>query len=211
MRILVTAGPTQEYFDSVRFISNPSTGKMGYALAEQARRRGHEVVLVSGPVALAAPTGVELVPVVSADQMFHRSVDAFERCDAAIMTAAVCDYRPSRRLDHKPAKHDRPRRITLVPTRDIAAHLGTVKGRRPIITFAMEDHDEHAHAERKLRHKNCDAVVLNGLANVGADQALVEIYRPDGGWSSPLQGSKTEIAVAIVQLLEDLRLPAVGD
>lgn len=204
MRILVTAGPTREYFDTVRFISNPSSGKMGYAVASVAATRGHDVVLVSGPVALTPPAGVRFVSVVSAAEMYEHSLAVFEGCDAAVMTAAVCDYRPSRRLDHKLKKRASPRPITLVPTRDIAAELGRTKGGRVVVGFAMEDHDHHANAEAKLHKKRCDAMVLNGIGNVGSDQAEVEILRAPDRWSRSVRGTKAKIALIVVGLVEAL-------
>jgi phosphopantothenoylcysteine decarboxylase/phosphopantothenate--cysteine ligase len=204
MRILITAGPTREFFDSVRFISNPSSGRMGYAIAEAALARGHQVVLISGPVQIEAPPGVELVRVIEAEDMFAAATRAFDGCDAAIMTAAVCDYRPARRLPHKLKKQARTRRITLRPTPDICAHLGRLKGRRVVIGFAMEDHDERAHAEAKLVRKHCDAIVLNGIANVGSQDATVEIVTADGRWSDPIAGSKRQVAAHVVRLAERL-------
>lgn len=204
MRILITAGPTREYFDTVRFISNPSSGKMGYALAAAAAARGHEVILISGPVELSDPTGVRVMRVVSAAEMFDAAVAAFELCDAAIMTAAVCDYRPSRRLDHKLKKQARVREIHLQPTQDICANLGKNKGSRVVVGFAMEDHDHRAHAESKLERKRCDAIVLNGIGNVGADRAEVEILQAGSGWTGPFSGTKAELAVQIVELTESL-------
>jgi phosphopantothenoylcysteine decarboxylase/phosphopantothenate--cysteine ligase len=204
MRLLITAGPTREFFDTVRFISNPSTGKMGYALAEAALERGHQVVLVSGPVQLPDPPGAEVIRVVSAAHMAGVCKGLWLGCDAGILTAAVCDYRPSRALDHKLKKKAADRRITLVPTEDIAAALGRTKEHRPLIGFAMEDHDHHAHAEAKLKRKRCDAIVLNGPENVAADTAVVEILTAGGGWSPPFRGSKRRIAERIVKLVESL-------
>jgi phosphopantothenoylcysteine decarboxylase/phosphopantothenate--cysteine ligase len=203
-RILITAGPTREFFDSVRFISNPSSGKMGYAIAERARRCGHPVTLISGPVSLADPYGVHVIRVTTAAEMFQAACDAFNDCDAAVLTAAVCDYRPARRLDRKLKKRHAPRAITLLPTADIAAHLGAIKGRRVVIGFAMEDHDHRRNAERKLKRKNCDAIVLNGPQNVGTDHAVVEVLRRDAGWSTPIRGSKLEIADRVIRLAQDL-------
>lgn len=204
LRILVTAGPTREFFDTVRFISNASSGKMGYAIAGAAAARGHQVALVSGPVELASPQGVHLASVVSAEEMFVVSSTLFEDCDAAIMTAAVCDYRPARSLHHKLQKQARARQIKLVPTRDICAHLGAVKGHRVVVGFAMEDHDHHAHAEAKLARKRCDAVVLNGPGNVASDEATIEVLTADGRWSEPRSGSKGRLAEEIVRLTERL-------
>ncbi len=204
MRILVTAGPTREYFDSVRFISNPSSGKMGYAIAAEAAARGYDVVLVSGPVALPVPDGVRVVHVVSAEEMFQASLGVFEKCHAAVMTAAVCDYRPTRRLDHKLKKQNRVRPIHLQPTADICAYLGGIKGDRVVVGFAMEDHDHEQHAEAKLRRKHCDAIVLNGLENVGVDDARIRVLRADRGWQGTAAGTKMQMAETVLNLVEDL-------
>lgn len=204
MRILVTAGPTREYFDTVRFISNPSSGKMGYAIAAEAAARGHDVVLVSGPVVLEDPPGVRVVHVISAEEMFDTANSLYEDCHAAVMTAAVCDYRPTRRLDHKLKKKNSVRPIQLQPTRDICAHFGRIKAGRVVVGFAMEDHDHRANAERKLKHKRCDAIVLNGIENVASDDAVIEVLRADRGWQSSVRGSKTVLAERIVNLVEDL-------
>ena len=177
---------------------------MGYALAEAAAARGHEVGLVSGPVEIDPPAGVETVSVVSAEEMFVVATSLFEHCDAAVMTAAVCDYRPARSLNHKLQKRAQPRRITLAPTRDICAHLGSIKGNRVVIGFAMEDHDHHAHAEAKLARKHCDAIILNGPGNIGSDQATIEVLTADGKWTPPISGSKRRIATQTIQLAERL-------
>ncbi len=204
MRILVTAGPTREFFDSVRFISNPSSGKMGYAIAAAAVQCGHDVVLVSGPVSLPEPDGVQLLRVESAREMFDAATASFDKCHVAVMTAAVCDYRPSRRLDHKLKKQNRTRAIHLQPTKDICAQLGKTKGGRIVIGFAMEDHDHHRQAEAKLRRKRSDAFILNGIDNVGGDRATIEILRADAGWSPPESGTKVQLARRVVRLAEQL-------
>ena len=204
MRFLVTAGPTREYFDTVRFISNPSSGKMGYAIAAEAAARGYGVTLVSGPVAIAEPKGVRVIQVVSAEEMFEVAESAFGECHVAVMTAAVCDYRPTRRLDHKMKKQNRVRPIHLQPTTDICAHLGKIKGDRVVIGFAMEDHDHRAHAESKLMRKRCDAIVLNGLENVATDDATITVLRADLGWRAAVRGTKIQVAEKIVDLAESL-------
>lgn len=204
MRILITAGPTREFFDTVRFISNPSSGKMGYALAAEAAKRKHEVILVTGPVELPKPKNVKCMDVVSAQEMFLICTSLFEDCDAAIMTAAVCDYRPTRRLDHKLKKQNRVRPIHLQPTTDICAHLGRMKNNRIVIGFAMEDRDHRAHAEAKLHRKHCDAIVLNGIDNVASDNAKIEILRADTGWSKPISGTKLQLASKVIYLVEKL-------
>lgn len=204
MRIVISAGPTREYLDSVRFMSNPSSGKMGYALAREAARRGHAVTLVSGPVSLPPPAGVTFVAVTTAAEMARACRQAFRSSDAAIMTAAVCDYRPVRREKRKLPKKTGRFALELEPTEDIAATLGRSKGKRLLVGFAMEDHDPHAKAERKLIQKRCDLIVMNGLGNIGADQAKVELYSPEAGWSAPIVGSKATVARRILRELEAL-------
>ena len=174
LRILITAGPTREYLDSVRFISNPSSGKMGYAIAAAARAAGHNVTLVSGPVALAPPAGVRIIHVESTAEMAAAAKKAFAKSDAAIFTAAVCDYRPRKRARRKLPKRGGGLALDLVPTIDIARTLGRRKGRRITVAFALEDHAARRHAESKLRRKNCDAIVLNSPATIGTKKARVE-------------------------------------
>ena len=202
MKLLVSAGPTREFFDPVRFITNPSSGRMGYAIAKAAAARGHEVTLVSGPVGIEPPAGVKLVSVVTAAQMAAACKRAFRRADAAVMAAAVCDYRPARRAGRKVPKTNRPIRVVLEPTEDIAASLGRRKGRRVLVGFALEDHTGRLHAERKLRAKHFDLIVLNGPANIGMDNAVVEFYSPARGWVGPVRGTKNAIARQIVRLIE---------
>ncbi|UCG16426.1 MAG: phosphopantothenoylcysteine decarboxylase [Phycisphaerales bacterium] len=204
MRILVNAGPTREFIDTVRFISNASSGQMGYAIARQAKQAGHDVVLVSGPVSLTPPDGVRVVRVISADAMFEACRSAFDECEAAVLTAAVCDYRPADPLNHKLKKTAGGRSLRLEPTPDIAAHLGRHKGPRIVVGFALEDRDARRHAEAKLRNKHLDAVALNTPANLAARQATIEILTADGQWSGPIAGTKDEVAVEIVRLVERL-------
>lgn len=204
MNLLVSAGPTREYFDSVRFISNPSSGKMGYAIAREAAKRGHRVTLVSGPVSIDPPAGVEVVKVTTAAEMAKACKRAFRTADAAVMTAAVCDYRPVERLAYKRPKRQTQFRLLLEPTEDIAAALGRRKGGRLLVGFAMEDHDPRPHAERKLQRKNCDLIVLNGPENVGSDQASVEFFSPAQGWAGPFRGTKAQVARRLVRMMEKM-------
>ena len=204
MRILVTAGPTREYFDSVRFMSNASSGKMGFAIASEAARRGHDVILIAGPVELPPPRGPRVISVVSAEEMYGACKAVFTDCDAAVMAAAVCDYRPARKLSHKRKKTSQSRAVELKPTTDICAALGAIKGDRVVVGFALEDRDPRQNAQRKLRRKRCDAIVLNHVATVGSESARVEVLRADTGWSRPLRGPKARIAEAVVDLVESL-------
>jgi len=205
MKILITAGPTREYFDSIRFLSNPSSGKMGYGLAAAAAARGHDVTLVSGPVAIPSPAGVKVIHVVSAAEMAEAARLAWPAQDAAIMTAAVCDYRPARQLPKKMKKSDKPLLLQLVATEDVARSLGVAKQPGQILVgFALEDHDGRAHAESKLRRKNCDAIVLNGPASVGSDLAAVEVLVAGGNWTRWRRAGKVRIAARLIRLIERL-------
>jgi phosphopantothenoylcysteine decarboxylase/phosphopantothenate--cysteine ligase len=203
-RLLISAGPTREYIDTVRFLTNASSGRLGYAIARQAKEAGHAVILVTGPVALAPPPGVEMVSAISAAQMFDACVAAFGAVDAAVMAAAVCDYRPARRLDRKLKKQAAARTLELEPTRDICAHLGSIKGRRVVVGFALEDHDAHRSAEAKLRQKHCDAIVLNGVDTPGSEEASIQILVAGETWSEPVVGSKDRAAAEVVRLVERL-------
>lgn len=204
LRILITAGPTREYLDSVRFISNPSSGKMGYAIAEAARNAGHHVTLISGPVTLTPPIGVTTIHVESTAEMAAAAKKAFAKCDVAIFTAAVCDYRPRQRARLKLPKKRGGLSLRLVPTIDIAATLGRRKGRRITIAFALEDDDARRHAEAKLRRKNCDAIVLNSPATIGAETARMEFLVRGGRWQIWPTGSKKAIASHLVREIESM-------
>ncbi len=177
---------------------------MGYAIAAAAANRGHDVTLVSGPVALKPPAGVQLVQVVTAADMAKACKRAFRGADAAVMTAAVCDYRPVNPAKLKLPKKEQAKRVLLEPTEDIAASLGARKGKRILVGFAMEDSDPRARAERKLVRKNCDLIVLNGPQNVAADDAMVEFYTSERGWFGPMTGSKRSVAGRLVRLVEEL-------
>lgn len=182
--IVVTAGPTHEAIDPVRYIANASTGKMGYAIAREAARRGAKVTLVSGPTALEAPEGVSRVDVVSAAQMHEAALAAFESADAAICAAAVADYTPKAPADHKLKKTaERLDRIELVETADILRDLSARKGRRVVVGFAAETDDLLAHARQKLARKGCDLIVANDVSRAdstfGSDTDRVAFVYPD--------------------------------
>ena len=177
---------------------------MGYAIAEAAAAAGHHVTLVSGPVTLTPPRGVKTISVVMAAEMAAATKRAFAGADAAILVAAVCDYRPRQRAAKKLAKTGRAKSVVLVPTEDIAAALGRIKGDRVTIGFAMEDHAARRHAEQKLIRKNCDAIILNGPASVGSDTARVEFMARGGDWRRWPAGSKARIAGKLIRELERL-------
>jgi phosphopantothenoylcysteine decarboxylase/phosphopantothenate--cysteine ligase len=205
MRFLVTAGPTEEYLDAVRFLSNPSSGKMGYAVAEQARRRGHSVTLVSGPVSLAPPRGVHVVPVVSAREM-HRAVHRhFPRAHAVVMTAAVSDFAPRRKLRTKIKKDGRSLKLDLVPTPDILKSLGAKKGGRILVGFALEVQDEIRHALEKLRAKRLDLIVSNRPATFRGESIRARVITSDGRTRRFPPMNKAAFARRLVRWIEDLR------
>ena len=167
-RMMITAGATIEAIDPVRYISNHSTGKMGYAIANALAKRGAEVVLVSGKTALQTPQGVRRVDVCSAEDMYNAAVVEFEQSDCAVMCAAVADYTPVEVATNKIKKSDDSFSLELRKTKDIAFELGKVKGNRKIVGFALETNNEQANAEEKLRKKNLDLIVLNSLRDEGA-------------------------------------------
>lgn len=159
MNILITAGPTREYIDPVRFISNDSTGLMGYSIAIEALRRGHKVILISGPVNLTAPHGAKLVNIISAEQM-HSAVKKFIKIsDCVIMAAAVADFKP---CEQKKAKIKKPiGDLKLLKTPDILAELGAKKQRKILVGFALETEKLEYNARKKLDSKNLDIIIAN--------------------------------------------------
>lgn len=198
MRILITAGPTREYLDFVRFLSNASSGRMGYALAEAAVAAGHNVVLVSGPVTLVPPQGCEFHAVETSQQLYETCVRLFPQCDGVIAAAAVCDYRPKIRAAGKIRKTGMRLTLELVETTDVLAELGRRKEHRWVIGFALEAQDARANAVRKLKTKNCDAIVLNHPSAIGSADNAVELIDKTGETVARWTGDKAEIARQIV-------------
>ena len=206
-RVMVTAGATIEAIDPVRYISNHSTGKMGYAIAEALAKRGAEVVLVSGKTSLPTPQGVRRVDVCSAEDMYNAAVAEFEQADCAVMCAAVADYTPAEVATSKIKKSDAEFTLSLRKTKDIAFELGKVKGSRKIVGFALETDNEQSNAEEKLRKKNLDLIVLNSLrdkgAGFGCDTNKVTFIDASHREELPLL-SKTEVAERIADRIEKL-------
>jgi phosphopantothenoylcysteine decarboxylase/phosphopantothenate--cysteine ligase len=202
MRVLVTAGPTREYLDAVRYISNASSGKMGFACAAAAARAGHEVTLVTGPVVLPDPPGVRTIRVVSADDMYRAVMKVYPRTEAAIMTAAVGDYRPAERFAGKLKKKSETLTLKLVRTRDILREMGRKKGGRILVGFALEVQDPVHQALVKYKKKNLDYVVLNTPRTFAADRMDCRVYR-EGAVAKRFQGAtKESVANWIVAMLE---------
>lgn len=199
MRILITAGPTREYLDDVRYISNASSGRMGYSLASAALAEGHEVILVSGPVDIKPPQGCEFHAVETTSQMKDVCHECFPGCDGVIAAAAVCDYKPVNRVRGKLAKTGEPISIDMIETDDVLAELGQNKNNHWIVGFALEAENARENALQKLRAKNCDWIVLNNPSAIGAESNQVEILDHSGHVQASFSGSKTEVALQILK------------
>ncbi len=202
MRILITAGPTREYIDDVRFLSNASSGRMGYALAVAALERGHEVVLVTGPADLSPPTGCEVHRIETTDQLRQSCLQLFPACDGVIATAAVCDYRPRHRTSGKMTKTGQPVILELVETSDVLAELGSQKQNQWIVGFALESQDPRNNAMRKLRMKRCDYIVLNDTSAISSANNQVEVLNPDAETIARFEGPKQDVARDLMSLID---------
>jgi phosphopantothenoylcysteine decarboxylase/phosphopantothenate--cysteine ligase len=212
MHFLITAGGTREYIDAVRFISNASSGKMGYALARAAEEAGHKVTLISAS-ALQPPIGVEFVGVDSAEEMFAAVKKHFAKCDCLIMAAAVSDYTPVRPAKTKIKKTGKFLTIKLRPTADILKWAGKhkkvkskkAKDKRQIIAgFSLEERDVKGRAEKKLKEKNLDMIIANTPAAIGAEKSTVQIKMPDSKWLKLGRATKTTLAKKIITLVESI-------
>lgn len=184
LKILVTAGPTREAIDPVRYISNHSSGKMGYAVAEAAADRGAEVVLVSGPVSIEKPKGVEVIDIITADEMYEAVMKHFKSCDAVVMAAAVADYRAAEAAELKIKKNDDELNLKLIKNKDILKELGRIKGDRILAGFCAETDHLLENAAGKVKAKNLDFIVANDVtmegAGFGTDTNIIKILKRDG-------------------------------
>ena len=203
MRVLITAGPTREYLDDVRYLSNASSGRMGYALASAALQAGQEVVLVSGPVNVDPPEGCELIAVETTAEMCQACLEIFDSCDGVIAVAAVCDYRPRIRHEGKLTKTGETISIEMIETDDVLAHLGRDKQHRWIMGFALEAENPREGALQKLRAKNCDVMVVNGPAAIGARQSEIELIGASGDVIVAWTGPKEDLAVHLISWIDD--------
>lgn len=206
-KALVTAGPTYEALDPVRFIGNHSSGKMGIALAAELQRRGAEVTLVLGPSMVPVPAGLQkLIRVTSAEEMYEACARVFPQTDIAVMAAAVADYRPAFTADEKIKKKDEELELTLIRTRDVLGSLGKQKRKEQVLVgFALETNNEEAHAREKLEKKNADMIVLNSLRDSGAgfghDTNKITILLRTGERKTFQTKSKNEVATDIIDTL----------
>ena len=201
-RILITSGPTRQYLDPVRYLTNASSGRMGRALAEAALDAGHDVVIVSGPVHVAYPARAEVIPVITTDDLLAACQRIFPHCDGLIGAAAPCDYQPRRVETQKIAKTGDPLVLHLVETADVVATLGA--NRLPhqwLVGFALETEDQRFRALAKLERKSCDLMVLNGPEAMDAATNAVELIDHEGTMLESIQGSKEHVASGILELI----------
>lgn len=198
-RILITSGPTRQYLDPVRYITNASSGRMGAALASAALDVGHQVVIVSGPVSIDYPAGAELHRVVTTDEMLHAATELFGSCDGAIGAAAPCDYMPRVVQSQKISKTGRPLTVELIETADVVATLGQRKrSGQWVVGFALETEDQRFRAIVKLERKHCDLMVSNGPSAIDADHNDVELLDSLGHVLASIQGTKQQVAQRLV-------------
>jgi len=204
MHFLITAGGTREYIDPVRFISNTSSGKMGYALALAATKAGHKVTLISASD-LQPPVGVDFVGVDSTAEMLAAVKKFFAKCDCLIMAAAVADYTPVKKSKIKIKKSNKDLIIRLKPTVDILKWAGKHKKKNQIVVgFALEDKNLRGNAEKKLKEKNLDMIIANTPAEIGSDRATVQIKTINSNWTKIENATKKSIAKRIVALAKNI-------
>ncbi|GEP79926.1 bifunctional phosphopantothenoylcysteine decarboxylase/phosphopantothenate--cysteine ligase CoaBC [Staphylococcus carnosus] len=204
--ILVTAGPTVEVIDPVRYVSNRASGKMGYAIADALQKRGANVTLVSGPTYLTPPENVEFVPVTSAEDMFNAVTERYEAQDMVFKSAAVSDYKPSEQLEHKMKKQNGDLSITFTRTQDILKYLGDLKAHQKLIGFAAETQDVEKYAKDKLDRKNADVIIANNVGDTSigfnSDDNEVTLFFKDDEAVSIEKGKKQQLAERILDELE---------
>jgi phosphopantothenoylcysteine decarboxylase/phosphopantothenate--cysteine ligase len=209
VRFVVTAGPTREPIDPVRYLSNRSSGKMGYAIAEAAAEAGHNVVLISGPVTLEPPRGVEVILISTGDQMYealHRHLDG---ADVVVMCAAVADYKPATVAAHKIKKRNQALSLKLIPARDILSSLPQTNRKFLLVGFAAETNDLEKNAREKLHQKNCDIIVANDVSSIYSgietDENEVTILFRDGEMKKIARAPKKNIARELIKIFANTR------
>jgi phosphopantothenoylcysteine decarboxylase/phosphopantothenate--cysteine ligase len=202
LRFLILSGPTREHLDPVRYLSNASSGRQGFAIAEEALRRGHEVEVVLGPVEAPPPAGVRVFPVVSALDMLLKARERHPACDVLVGVAAVSDYRPARPLAAKRRRESGSWTVELVPTEDILLELGKGKGPRVHVGFALESEDEVEGALRKLRAKRLDWIVANSPAAIGAEAGEYVLLGATGVRRDLGRIAKHELAARLLDAVE---------
>ena len=202
-KILITSGPTRQYLDPVRYLTNASSGRMGVALATASLELGHEVLIISGPVQVTYPREVRLIEVVTTQEMLETCCREFAACDGAIGAAAPCDYQPQRVEPQKIAKTGQPIELRLIETPDIIATLGQRKhAGQWVVGFALETNDRRFRAIVKLEKKHCDLIVSNGPEAINSTDNQVEVLGGDGELIAQLSGVKEEVARGILHHIQ---------
>lgn len=201
--ILITSGPTRQYLDPVRYLSNASSGQMGSALAQAALDLGHDATIISGPVSIEYPAAAKIVNVVSTQEMLESAVKIFPRCAGVIAAAAPCDFKPATYSKQKIKKDQQPLELSLVETTDILGKLGSEKrDDQWSVGFALETEDGKSRALKKLKKKNCDLIVLNGPTAIDSPENQVDIIAADGKVALSVGGSKAKVAEEILSVIE---------
>ncbi|MCA9323128.1 MAG: hypothetical protein KDB53_20475 [Planctomycetes bacterium] len=203
MRFLINAGPTREMIDEVRFLSNLSSGRTGYAVALAARDLGHTVTLVTGPVGMSPPRGINVRRVVSALEMQAAMLDGFSDADVVVATAAVSDYRPAQRVEGKLKKSEGGLTLELVRNPDILAEMGRRKDRQVLVGFALEVQDAEQQAQSKFERKGLDLLVLNGPGNFGSARSSFRLLTRNG-FEAPREASKEDLGRLLVERASEL-------
>jgi phosphopantothenoylcysteine decarboxylase/phosphopantothenate--cysteine ligase len=201
-RILLTSGPTRQHLDPIRYLTNGSSGRMGKALAEAALEAGHEVTIVSGPVAIDYPRSAEVLPVVSTEEMLEVCLRIFPACDGLIAAAAPCDYRPKVVAARKIHRTGGTLEVEFVETPDIVGRLGQIRTSQWMVAFALETEDLRMRAMQKLERKKCDLIVVNGPAAMDADDTRIEVLDTQGEVVAAVAGSKRKAAKALVRVIQ---------
>jgi phosphopantothenoylcysteine decarboxylase/phosphopantothenate--cysteine ligase len=202
-KILISSGPTRQYLDPVRYLTNASSGRMGAAIAAAAIECGHEVTIVSGPVEIEYPPQATVLDVISTEAMLETCQRLFPNCDGMIGVAAPCDYRPIKVAEQKITKTGQPLELHLIETEDVVATLGAAKrSDQWVVGFALETTDPRLRALAKLEKKHCDLIVLNGPEAMNALDNRVEIIAPNGDILATLSGSKLEVGREIFRVIE---------
>ena len=203
-RILITSGPTRQYLDPVRYLTNGSSGRMGRALAQAALELGHEVLVVSGPVSVDYPAAAEVIPIISTEELLEVCRGKFVRCDGLIGAAAPCDYRPVKVEQQNNAKTGQPLELHLIETPDVVATLGGEKrSDQWVVGFALETDDARFRAITKLERKSCDLIVLNGPSAMDSLENEVEVLDRAGSTAASLQGTKEAVAKGILAVIQE--------
>lgn len=201
--LLITSGPTRQYLDPVRYLTNASSGRMGQALSEAALEAGHRVTIVTGPVDVRYPSEAEVIEVITTDEMLSAAQSSFKTCDGAIGVAAPCDYRPRQVAAQKLAKTGQPLLVELIETPDIIGALGRAKrASQWVVAFALETADHHRRALRKLKRKSCDLIVVNSASAMDAVDTHIEVLDRTGQILLAAQGPKRQVAKQLFATIE---------